>query len=105
VQPGRIFRITRTRTPRQKPDQVRDLVCKQAAPPLMKLNFIGRYFRTTDTSTDDASDHDTDESGDAEDVPITASNFAARSRALDTRAAREAQLDAEELQMAATGRS
>ena len=36
-----------------------------------------------------------------EDTPITASNFAPRSRALDARAAREAQLDAEELQVAA----
>ncbi|KAI0302083.1 NOL1/NOP2/sun family-domain-containing protein [Russula brevipes] len=48
----------------------------------------------------DASASDTDENED-EDAPITASNFAARSRALDTRAARDAQLDAEELQMAA----
>ena len=51
-------------------------------------------------STDNASDSDTDENED-EDAPITASNFAARSRALDARTAREAQLDAEELQMAA----
>lgn len=50
-------------------------------------------------STDNASDSDTDENED-EDAPITASNFAARSRALDARTAREAQLDAEELQMA-----
>jgi len=40
-------------------------------------------------------------SNEDEDVPITASNFAARSRALDARAVREAGLDAEELQMAA----
>jgi len=51
-------------------------------------------------SSTDASDSDIDENED-EDVPITASNFAARSRALDARAAREAQLDAEELQIAA----
>ena len=51
-------------------------------------------------STDNASDSDTDENED-EDAPVTASNFAARSRALDARTAREAQLDAEELQMAA----
>lgn len=51
-------------------------------------------------SSTDASDSDIDENED-EDVPITASNFAARSHALDARAAREAQLDAEELQMAA----
>ena len=51
-------------------------------------------------SSVDASHSDIDENED-EDVPITASNFAARSRALDARAAREAQLDAEELQMAA----
>jgi ribosomal RNA methyltransferase Nop2 len=51
-------------------------------------------------SEDDAFDSDRDENED-EDAPITASNFAARSRALDARAAREAQLDAEELQNAA----
>ena len=51
-------------------------------------------------SDDNSSDSDTDENED-EDAPITASNFAARSRALDARAAREAQLDAEELQNAA----
>lgn len=51
--------------------------------------------------SDDNSPHsDTDENED-EDAPITASNFAARSRALDARAAREAQLDVEELQNAA----
>ncbi|KAF8478633.1 NOL1/NOP2/sun family RNA met [Russula ochroleuca] len=57
-------------------------------------------FQDSDTSTGDTSDADTDENED-EDAPITASNFAARSRALDARTAREAQLDAEELQMAA----
>jgi ribosomal RNA methyltransferase Nop2 len=57
-------------------------------------------FQDSDLSTDDASASDTDENED-EDAPITASNFAARSRALDARAARDAQLDAEELQMAA----
>jgi ribosomal RNA methyltransferase Nop2 len=51
-------------------------------------------------SSTDASDSGIDENED-ENVPITASNFAARSRALDARAAREAQLDAEELQVAA----
>ncbi|KAN0123809.1 NOL1/NOP2/sun family RNA met [Russula decolorans] len=51
-------------------------------------------------SEDDAFDSDRDENED-EDAPITAANFAARSRALDARAAREAQLDAEELQNAA----
>jgi ribosomal RNA methyltransferase Nop2 len=57
-------------------------------------------FQDSDLSSTDASDSDIDENED-EDAPITASNFAARSRALDARAAREAQLDAEELQMAA----
>ncbi|KAI0006077.1 NOL1/NOP2/sun family-domain-containing protein [Russula compacta] len=57
-------------------------------------------FQDSDTSTDDASDSNMNEDED-EDAPITASNFAARSRTLDARAAREAQLDAEELQMAA----
>jgi ribosomal RNA methyltransferase Nop2 len=57
-------------------------------------------FQDSDISTDDASDSDTDENED-EDAPITASNFAARSRALDARSTREAQLDVEELQMAA----
>ena len=57
-------------------------------------------FQDSDLSSTDASDSDIDENED-EDVPITASNFAARSRALDARAAREAQLDAEELQIAA----
>jgi hypothetical protein len=52
-------------------------------------------------SDDNSSDSDTDENEDDEDAPITASNFAARSRALDARAAREAQLDVEELQNAA----
>ncbi|KAI0281450.1 NOL1/NOP2/sun family-domain-containing protein [Russula aff. rugulosa BPL654] len=55
---------------------------------------------TRPDSDDNSSDSDTDENED-EDAPITASNFAARSRALDARAAREAQLDAEELQNAA----
>ncbi|KAH9997230.1 NOL1/NOP2/sun family-domain-containing protein [Russula vinacea] len=57
-------------------------------------------FQDSDTSTGDTSDADTDENED-EDAPITASNFAARSRALDARTAREAQLDVEELQIAA----
>jgi ribosomal RNA methyltransferase Nop2 len=57
-------------------------------------------FQDSDVSTDHGSDSDTDEDED-EDAPITASNFAARSHALDARTAREAQLDAEELQMAA----
>lgn len=57
-------------------------------------------FQDSDLSSTDASDSGMDENED-EDTPITASNFAARSRALDARAAREAQLDAEELQVAA----
>lgn len=57
-------------------------------------------FQDSDLSSTDASDSGIDENED-ENVPITASNFAARSRALDARAAREAQLDAEELQVAA----
>jgi ribosomal RNA methyltransferase Nop2 len=57
-------------------------------------------FQDSDLTSNDASDSDVDEDED-EDAPITASNFAARSRALDSRAAREAQLDAEELQTAA----
>ena len=57
-------------------------------------------FQDSDVSTDDSSDSDADENED-EDAPITASNFAARSRALDARTAREAQLDMEEFQMAA----
>jgi ribosomal RNA methyltransferase Nop2 len=59
-------------------------------------------FQDSDISTDDTSDSDSDENEDEdEDAPITASNFEARSRALDARSAREAQLDLEELQLAA----
>ena len=64
-----------------------------------KFKHYRSLFQDSDMSTDNASDSDTDENED-EDAPITASNFAARSRALDARTAREAQLDAEELQMA-----
>jgi hypothetical protein len=65
-----------------------------------KFKHYRSLFQDSDTSIDDTSNADTDENED-EDAPITASNFAARSRALDARTAREAQLDAEELQMAA----
>ncbi|KAI0256750.1 NOL1/NOP2/sun family-domain-containing protein [Lactifluus subvellereus] len=65
---------------------------------------IPSLFQDSDLSTDPGptSDSEMDENEDSdEDAPITASNFAARSRALDARAAREAQLDEEEFQMAA----
>ena len=65
-----------------------------------KFKHYRSLFQDSDTSTGDTSDADTDENED-EDAPITASNFAARSRALDARTAREAQLDVEELQIAA----
>lgn len=48
------------------------------------------------TASDDSSDEDEDEDG-----PITMANMEARSKALDAQAAREAQLDLEELQQAA----
>ena len=68
--------------------------------PISRFKRRRSLFQDSDLSSTDASDSDIDENED-EDVPITASNFAARSRALDARASREAQLDAEELQMAA----
>jgi hypothetical protein len=55
-----------------------------------------RSLFDSDISTDENEDEDADE-----DAPITPSNFAARSRALDARSAREVQLDLEELQLAA----
>jgi 25S rRNA (cytosine2870-C5)-methyltransferase len=62
-------------------------------------------FQDSDLSTDSGATSDSEidvENEDSdEDAPVTASNFAARSRALDAQAAREAQLDEEELQMAA----
>ncbi|KAH9005202.1 NOL1/NOP2/sun family RNA met [Lactarius hatsudake] len=51
------------------------------------------------SKSDATSVSDTDEEG--EDLPITASNFEARSHALDAKLARYAELDAEELQLAA----
>lgn len=75
-------------------------MCEQSCSTSHKFNHSRSLFQDSDTSTDDASDSNTNEAED-EDTPITASNFAARSRALDARAAREAQLDADELQMAA----
>jgi ribosomal RNA methyltransferase Nop2 len=64
-----------------------------------KVKHRRSLFQDSDPSSSGASDSDIDSNED-EDVPITASNFAARSRALDARTAREAELDAEELQMA-----
>ncbi|KAI9466259.1 NOL1/NOP2/sun family RNA met [Lactarius psammicola] len=51
------------------------------------------------SKSDVTSSSETDEEGD--NIPLTASNFEARSRALDARLARNAELDAEELQLAA----
>lgn len=48
-----------------------------------------------------ASDEDSDDESDNEDGPITAKNIEFRSRALDEEAAREAELDLEEMQNAA----
>lgn len=58
-------------------------------------------FQDSDVSSksDATSVSDTDEED--EDLPITASNFEARSHALDAKLARYAELDAEELQLAA----
>ncbi|SRR6266404_5300048 len=50
----------------------------------------------TPASVDSTSDMDDDA-----DLPVTASNFEAMSRALDAKLARDAELDAEELQLAA----
>jgi ribosomal RNA methyltransferase Nop2 len=47
-----------------------------------------------------ASDEDSDDESDDEDGPITAKNIESRSRALDEKAAREAELDIEEMQNA-----
>jgi hypothetical protein len=60
-------------------------------------------FQDSDLSTDSGatSDSEIDVENEDEDAHVTASNFAARSRALDARATREAQLDDEEFQMAA----
>jgi ribosomal RNA methyltransferase Nop2 len=58
-------------------------------------------FQDSDVSSksDVTSASDMDEEGG--DLPVTASNFEAMSRALDARLARDAELDAEELQLAA----
>ncbi|KAH9043186.1 NOL1/NOP2/sun family RNA met [Lactarius pseudohatsudake] len=58
-------------------------------------------FQDSDVSSksDATSVSDIDKEG--EDLPITASNFEARSHALDAKLARNAELDAEELQLAA----
>ncbi|KAG1891247.1 NOL1/NOP2/sun family RNA met [Suillus subluteus] len=48
-----------------------------------------------------ASDEDSDDESDNEDGPITAKNIESRSRALDEKAAHEAELDMEEMQNAA----
>ncbi|KAG1768349.1 NOL1/NOP2/sun family RNA met [Suillus occidentalis] len=48
-----------------------------------------------------ASDEDSDDESDDEDGPITAKNIESRSRALDEKAAHEAELDIEEMQNAA----
>jgi 25S rRNA (cytosine2870-C5)-methyltransferase len=66
----------------------------------VKVKHHRSLFQDSDLSSSDASDSDIDSNED-EDAPITASNFAARSRALDARAKREAELDAEELKMVA----
>src|SRR6267142_4655445 len=83
------------------PTQTR-CVSSYASPPATYLTnkHHRSLFQDSDLSSSDASDSDMNSNED-EDVPITASNFAARSRALDARAVREAGLDAEELQMAA----
>lgn len=69
---------------------------------LIVLNGKRSLFQDSDVSSKSdatsASDMD-DEEGD--DLPVTASNFEARSRALDAKLARNAELDAEELQLAA----
>ncbi|KAM5533269.1 hypothetical protein V8D89_013046 [Ganoderma adspersum] len=49
----------------------------------------------------DASSDESDEDEDDEDGPVTMKNIEARSRALDAKAAREAELDIEEMQQAA----
>lgn len=73
----------------------------RCVPHVQPVDILLRHHRSLfEDSDDDSSSSDIDENED-EDAPLTASNFAARSRALDARAAREAQLDAEELQHAA----
>ena len=59
-----------------------------------------RPLKIIPTASDDSSD-DSDEYEEDEDGPITIKNMEARSRALDARAAREAELDAEEMREAA----
>ncbi|EIM90138.1 NOL1/NOP2/sun family RNA met [Stereum hirsutum FP-91666 SS1] len=51
----------------------------------------------------DASNSDSDEDDEDEDGPVTLANMEARSKALDDKAAAEAELDAEELRLAAEG--
>ncbi|TFY76701.1 hypothetical protein EWM64_g7311, partial [Hericium alpestre] len=57
-----------------------------------------KIIPTGSDGSSDSSDEDEDED---EDGPVTGKNFEARSRALDARAAREAELDIEETQRAA----
>ncbi|KAH9063389.1 NOL1/NOP2/sun family RNA met [Lactarius vividus] len=66
-----------------------------------RVKWRRSLFQDSDVSSklDATSVSDTDEEG--EDLPITASNFEARSHALDAKLARYAELDAEELQLAA----
>ncbi|KAH9934645.1 NOL1/NOP2/sun family-domain-containing protein [Fomitopsis serialis] len=71
------------------------------APPKIKGKKSKQHERPTKiipTASDESSDED-DEDGD-DDEPITMANMEARSKALDVRAAREAQLDLEEMQNA-----
>ena len=69
-------------------------------PLLMGFKWKRSLFQDSDVSSksDVTSASDMDEEGG---VPVTASNFEAMSRALDARLARDAELDAEELQLAA----
>jgi 25S rRNA (cytosine2870-C5)-methyltransferase len=53
------------------------------------------------TLSDQSSDSSKEEGSETEGGPITMANMEARSRALDAKAAREAELDVEELQRAA----
>lgn len=59
----------------------------------------GRPLKIIPTQSDASSDDSGDE--DEDDGPVTMANMEARSRALDTKAAREAELDLEEVQAAA----
>ena len=79
---------------------MRIFVCEPGGHISHKVKHHRSLFQDSDLSSSDASDSDIDSNED-DDVPITASNFAARSRTLDAWAAREAELDAEEVQMAA----